>query len=127
MKDSNYYPEDIRKEIASNLKQGRITNGKSQSYVADKLGVTQASIALYESGKSAIPAEVIYWYALNFKLELNAVFGLARGYNFEKEIEHQEYLNIVYREFDDPTSEFAQLLEAKIEEALNNQISKKKK
>ena len=80
MVDSNYYPEGIRQKLAENMKKARIMHGMSQATVADRIGVTQASVALYESGKSAIPVEVVWWYALNFRANLNEMFDI---YSFE--------------------------------------------
>lgn len=119
----DFNPQTLKETIGSNLKKARIIAGLSQSAVAEKLGITQASIALYESGKNAVPVDIIYWYATQFHLDLNEVFGLQPPASL-KDAKERALLNELYEDIGNPESPLSKLLNAKIEEVLNNKTSK---
>lgn len=120
----DFDPQELKQTIGANLKKARITAGLSQAAVAEKLGITQASIALYESGKNSVPVEVIYWYALQFHIDLNELFGYTSFYT-EEDAKQRLLLNLLYEDFENPNSALSKILHSKIEEALSNKTSKK--
>lgn len=67
---------NVEKTIAKNLKQIRTSRKLGQVSVARFLGVTQAAISKYESGKLTPSVDVLYLYAKKFDVSLDYIFGL---------------------------------------------------
>lgn len=63
------------KIIAERVKNLREGIGVSQRKLAQKIGVTQASIYRYENDLADIPAETLVWYANYFDVSLDYIFG----------------------------------------------------
>ncbi len=63
------------KAISERLRELRENIGFSQAELADEIGVTQATVNRYETGKTTPPVETILWYADRFDVSLDYIFG----------------------------------------------------
>lgn len=77
----------LREIIGSRLKEIREENKLSQSAIAKELGVSQASIAQYEMGKSCPNEDILLWYANKFDVSLDYIFGKTSFMNMSKTLE----------------------------------------
>lgn len=77
----------LREIIGSRLKEIREENKLSQSAIAKELGVSQASIAQYEMGKSCPNEDILLWYANKFDVSLDYIFGKTSFMNMNKTLE----------------------------------------
>lgn len=63
------------KTTAERLKLLREELGISQARLAKEIGITQASVNRYETGKVMPTAETLLWYADRFDVSLDYIFG----------------------------------------------------
>lgn len=63
------------KIIAERVKNLREGIGVTQRKLAQKIGLTQASVYRYENDLADIPAETLVWYADYFDVSLDYIFG----------------------------------------------------
>lgn len=63
------------KIVAERVKNLREGIGVTQRKLAQKIGLTQASVYRYENGLADIPAETLVWYADYFDVSLDYIFG----------------------------------------------------
>lgn len=103
----------LREIIGSRLKEIREENKLSQSAIAKELGVSQASIAQYEMGKSCPNEDILLWYANKFDVSLDYIFGKTSFMNMSKTLESLT-----------PGSKNYASLEKVVEEIVNKKISK---
>ena len=61
--------------VGERLKQLRTENRYSQTQIADMCGVTQATIGRYETGVAEPPIGKLLWYANQFEVSLDYIFG----------------------------------------------------
>lgn len=61
--------------VGERLKTLRTENRYSQTQIADMCGVTQATIGRYETGVAEPPIEKLLWYAEQFEVSLDYIFG----------------------------------------------------
>lgn len=61
--------------VGERLKTLRTDNRYSQTQIADMCGVTQATIGRYETGVAEPPIEKLLWYAEQFEVSLDYIFG----------------------------------------------------
>lgn len=61
--------------VGERLKTLRTENRYSQTQIADMCGVTQATIGRYETGVAEPPIEKLLWYAEQFDVSLDYIFG----------------------------------------------------
>ncbi len=61
--------------VGERLKILRTENRYSQTQIADMCGVTQATIGRYETGVAEPPIEKLLWYAEQFEVSLDYIFG----------------------------------------------------
>lgn len=61
--------------VGTRLKQLRVENRYSQTQIAEMCGVTQATIGRYETGVAEPPIEKLLWYAEQFDVSLDYIFG----------------------------------------------------
>lgn len=103
----------LREIIGSRLKEIREENKLSQSAIAKELGVSQASIAQYEMGKSCPNEDILLWYANKFDVSLDYIFGKTSFMNMNKTLESLT-----------PGSKNYASLEKVVEEIVNKKMSK---
>lgn len=118
--------QHFRQTLGANMKKARIMAGYTQKQVALWVGVTQASIAMYEAGKNSVPVDIVMWYALNFQVSPDDLFGYSTTV-MGRELKDNLLLDAVYDDFDDPNSDLGKLLKAKIEEVLSERDKTGKK
>lgn len=63
------------KIVAERVKNLREGIGVTQRKLAQKIGLTQASVYRYENDLADIPAETLVWYADYFDVSLDYIFG----------------------------------------------------
>jgi len=61
--------------VGERLKTLRTKNRYSQTQIADMCGVTQATIGRYETGVAEPPIDKLLWYAEQFEVSLDYIFG----------------------------------------------------
>lgn len=61
--------------VGERLKTLRTENRYSQTQIAEMCGVTQATIGRYETGVAEPPIEKLLWYANQFEVSLDYIFG----------------------------------------------------
>ena len=61
--------------VGERLKTLRTENRYSQTQIADMCGVTQATIGRYETNVAEPPIEKLLWYAEQFDVSLDYIFG----------------------------------------------------
>ena len=61
--------------VGERLKTLRTENRYSQTQIADMCGVTQATIGRYETGVAEPSIEKLLWYAEQFNVSLDYIFG----------------------------------------------------
>ncbi len=61
--------------VGERLKLLRTQNRYSQTQIADMCGVTQATIGRYETNVAEPPIEKLLWYAEQFEVSLDYIFG----------------------------------------------------
>lgn len=61
--------------VSTRLRMLRLSEGKTQIYIAEELGCTQSSVARYEHGEAEAPYRVLLWYADRFGVSLDYIFG----------------------------------------------------
>ena len=61
--------------VGEKLKVLRTQNRYSQTQIANMCGVTQATIGRYETGVADPPIEKLLWYAEQFEVSLDYIFG----------------------------------------------------
>ena len=74
--------------VGERLKTLRTENRYSQTQIADMCSVTQATIGRYETGVAEPPIEKLLWYAEQFEVSLDYIFGRTddqKGHLYEKD------------------------------------------
>ncbi len=104
--------------VGERLKLIRTENRYSQTKIADMCGVTQATIGRYETGVAEPPIEKLLWYAEQFDVSLDYIFGRTNDpkgnlyndklSNIQKNININEFIELC---FDPKTSANAKLKE----------------
>ena len=61
--------------VGERLKSLRTENRYFQTQIAEMCGVTQATIGRYETGVAEPPIEKLLWYANQFEVSLDYIFG----------------------------------------------------
>lgn len=62
-------------KISERVKVLRENLNISQAKLAEEIGITQASVNRYETGKTTPPVETLLWYAERFDVSLDYIFG----------------------------------------------------
>ena len=102
--------------VGTRLKQLRVENRYSQTQIAEMCGVTQATIGRYETCVAEPPIEKLLWYAEQFDVSLDYIFGRTNDptgnlyndklSNIQKDIDINEFIELC---FDPTTPENARL------------------
>ena len=103
----------LREIIGSRLKEIREENKLSQTAIAKELGISQATIAQYELGKSCPNEDILLFYSKRFNVSLDYIFGQTAFINLDKTLENLT-----------PGSKNYTLLEKVVEEIVDKKISK---
>ena len=123
---------ELKKIIASRVKQLREMNGLSQSKLAEKLGTTQASIARYEQGKVFPQEEHLLWYADTFNVSLDWIYGRTdyrRGGFLKKNMKQymsEDVRKIIGDELE-PGQDIYKMIKERLDEMVEDMKKKEKK
>ncbi|MGE0227800.1 MAG: helix-turn-helix domain-containing protein [Dehalococcoidia bacterium] len=67
---------ELRRDVGYRLRALRAASGKSQETVVQEIGITQAALSNYETGKREVPLSTLVRLARHFDVSLDTlVFG----------------------------------------------------
>ena len=122
---------ELKKIISARVKELRDESGLSQVEIAKQLGITQATVARYEKGINFPQPEHLLWYADNFNVSLDWIYGRTnqRKYkNLKKNLEKymSEDMKAIIGQSLEPGEDVYEMIKERVEEMAKNMMEKKK-
>lgn len=110
MPAKNLRSDSVDKEIGSRLKLFRTFNGFSQSYVAEKIGVTFQQLQKYETGKNRVSAATLIELSKIMKIEIGDLIGqdkksdITTAGNYKALMKDKDFMALMdgWQKIDDP-------------------------
>lgn len=89
---------ELKQIIGERLKEIRLEFQISQGQIAKELGVSQAAVAQYESGRNYPSNEVLLWYANRFDVSIDYIYGLTdHPYTEKGDLKHDKDYDKMYK------------------------------
>ena len=76
---------NLKTDLGKRLLSLRKENGYNQDYVANKVGISRASLSYYEKGERSVDIEILYRLAEFYNVSIDYLFGISANKSPERE------------------------------------------